>query len=149
MANIIEKYKATQRRIRGCFDKYTAELCPICPKPCCRKPTRVAEFDVLLAESCGCSLPSANDGITELVQKGLDELMGCSAPDDDSVPCDYLAECGCQFPRDMRPFECVRYICPFMKQSMTPGDMRELRALMHRFGVVHRELLAAIKPRRR
>jgi len=150
MANLLVKYRATQRRIRRIFEKYTAELCPECPEPCCRKPTKVREFDVLLANACGCSLPSVNDSVAEYVQAGIDSLTGTregEAPAE-PVPCDYVGPGGCIFPDDLRPFECTRFICSFLKKAITPPDMRELRALLHRLGVLHRELEESVGMRR-
>ena len=149
MPNLIEKYRAAQRRLRRYFDPYTAELCPECPEPCCRKPTKVAEFDLLLAEACGCSLPSANPAISEMVRAGMDAIAGRARRDDEPEPCDYMGAGGCAFPKDLRPFECARYICPFLKQRISPGEMREIRALLHKLGVLHRELLETLVPKRR
>ena len=143
MASLLDKYRATQRRIRRIFEKYTADLCPECPEPCCRKPTKVREFDVLLANACGCSLPSANDSVAEYVQAGLDSLAGVEE-EVELVPCDYLGPGGCVFPDDLRPFECTRFICSFLKKAITPSDMRELRDLLHRLGVLHRELQESV-----
>lgn len=147
MANLVEKYRATQRRIRRLFASYTAELCPECPEPCCRKPTKVREFDVLLANAVGCSLPSANDSVAEYVQAGLDSLTGDQV-ETELVPCDYLGPDVCVFPDDLRPFECARFICSFLKKAITPSDMRQLRALLHRLAVLHRELQESAGMRR-
>jgi len=138
MPNLLDKYRAAQRRIRRVFEKYTAELCPECPEPCCRKPTKVREFDVLLANSMGCALASTNDSVSEYVQAGLDSLAGVEE-EIDLVPCDYLGPEGCVFPDDLRPFECTRWVCSFLKKAMSPSDMRELRDLLHRLGTLHRE----------
>ena len=150
MASLLDKYRATQRRIRRVFEPYTAELCPECPEPCCRKPTKVREFDVLLANACGCSLPSANDSVAEYVQAGLDSLTGKGEGESpaEPPPCDYLGPDGCVFPDDLRPFECTRFICSFLKKAITPSDMRELRDLLHRLGVLHRELEESVGMRR-
>lgn len=147
MASLPDKYRATQRRIRRIFEPYTAELCPECPEPCCRKPTKVREFDVLLANACGCSLPLANDSVSEYVQAGLDSLADVEQ-EAEPEPCDYAGPEGCVFPDDLRPFECVRFICSFLKREITPSDMRELRTLLHRLGVLHRELEESVGVRR-
>ena len=147
MANLLVKYRATQRRIRRIFEPYTAELCPACPEPCCRKPTKVREFDILLANAVGCSLTSTNDSVAEYVQAGLDSLTG-SQGEVELVPCDYVGPEGCVFPDDLRPFECTRFICSFLKKAITPSDMRELRVLLHRLGVLHRELQESVGMRR-
>ena len=150
MFNLLIKYRAAQRRIRTIFNKYTETLCPVCPEPCCRKPSKVGEFDVMLAESCGCTLPAAEDAISALVDRGMDVLLGKSAPaHDDDPPCDYLVEDTCAFPGDLRPFGCVQYVCPFMKKAMAPAEMREMRRLLHRFGVIHRQLIDAVSVSRK
>ena len=146
MANLIDKYRATHRRIRRLLDPYTARLCPECAEPCCRKPTKVRELDVLLANACGCSLPSANGSVSEMVQAGLDVMMGCREEAAELEPCDYLGENGCIFPDDLRPFECTRWICSFLKREITPAHMRELRDLLHKLGVLHRALEDAVRP---
>ena len=149
MPNLIGKYRATQRRIRACFAPYTAQICPVCPAPCCRKPTKVAEFDVLLANSCGCSLPSANRGVSHMVEAGLLALKGVKEAEGYLEPCDYLGNDGCVFPEDLRPYECVRYVCPSLKQEISPGKMRDLRELLHKFAVLHRQLLEIVTPRKK
>lgn len=142
---MIRKYRATHRRIRRILDPYTAELCPQCPEPCCRKPTKVREFDVLLANACGCSLPSANEAASEMVSAGIEWMTG-ESEDVPLEPCDYLGPKGCLFPDDLRPFECTRWICSRLKRRMTPVHMRELRGLLHRLGVLHRQLQETVKP---
>ena len=143
MPNLIDKYRAAHRRIRRLLDPYTSKLCPECPEPCCRKPTKVREFDVLLANSCGCSLAPPGD----IIESGFEVLSG-RKPDEEFEPCDYLGSDGCVFPDDLRPFECTRWICSYLKREIGPGEMREVRALLHRLGVLHRELTDSVMPRR-
>ena len=138
--NPINKDRTAQLRIRRILDVYTKELCPVCPNPCCRKPTRVREFDVLLAEACGCSLPSANESVSQFVQAGIDTLTGDYQDETYTEPCDYLGDNGCLFPRDLRPFECTRWMCSYLKETIRPGEMRELRALLHKLGALRREI---------
>ena len=145
MSNLIEKYKSTHRRIRKILNPYTNRLCPVCPSPCCRKPTKVSEFDVLLANACGCSLPSENDAASELMDAGIRMLTGNAEEKSELVLCDYLGQKGCIFPDDLRPFECTRYICPSLREEISSNDMREMRALLHKLDVIHRDLLTTIK----
>jgi hypothetical protein len=147
MAGIIDKYRSTQRRIRRILGPYTAALCPDCPEPCCRKPAKVREFDVLLANACGCSLPSANDAVSEMVEAGIEVLTGVRV-EPEPEPCHYLGPGGCLFPDDLRPFECTRWICSRLKKEISPGDMRSLRNLLHKLGVLHRELEESVGLRR-
>lgn len=150
MSNLIDKYRLANKKLRKALSRHTAELCPICPKCCCRKPTLVSEFDVLIANACGCNLPSTNSAASELVSTGMEILRGEYEEQDGGEPCDYLKlPGGCVFPEDLRPYECARYICPHLKEAMSPGEMRELRALLHKLGVVHRELIDAIAPKKK
>ena len=110
MANILDKYRQAHRRLRMRLNQYTSRLCPICPEPCCRKPTKVAEFDVLIANACGCALPSANSAVDDLMEVGFMALTGENEPEIDLAPCDYLGPKGCLFPDDLRPYECARFI---------------------------------------
>ena len=142
MSDIIRKYRSAQRRIRRLFDPYTEELCPACPKPCCRKPTKVRDFDVLLANACGCSLPMPKT--EEPVEAGIRALTGQVPEEIEPEPCDYLGPAGCVFPEDLRPFECVRYVCPFLKRALSPSD---LRPLLHRLGVLRREIQDVASPK--
>ena len=149
MANPVDKYRSVHKRLRRYLSPYTDRLCPVCPEPCCRKPTKVSEFDVLLANACGCSLPSANDSAGNLIDKGFRILTGDDEPEEDLEPCDYLGEKGCIFPDDLRPYECARFICSYLKKEIKPGDMREIRDLLHKLGVAYRELRDAVTPKSR
>ncbi|MDI6828991.1 MAG: hypothetical protein QME62_10960 [Armatimonadota bacterium] len=149
MASLLEKYRATQRRIRALFAPYTAELCPVCPQPCCRKPTKVRELDVLLANASGFQLPSANKIVADYVETSINIIAGKNLDEQIAEPCDYLGKDGCIFPDDLRPFECVKYVCPQLKSAMTPNEIRELRNLLHKLGVHHRAIIDAVMPSRR
>jgi len=147
MANLIDKYRATHRRIRQCLDPYTARLCPECPEPCCRKPTKVRDFDLILARAAGHDIEH-RDTASEFVDACIEALDG-RATDAPTEPCDYLGESGCVFPDDLRPFECTKWICSFLKHEVSPGDMRELRRLLSRLSDLHRLIVDATVPRRR
>ena len=147
MANILGKYRQCHKKLRTKLNPYTSRLCPVCPEPCCRKPTRVVEFDVLIANACGCDLPSAEGNVDEFMEAGFRILAGETQSETDLIPCDYLDEKGCLFPDDLRPFECARFICRFLKDEVTPGDMREIRDLLHKLGVAHRELRDKVMPK--
>lgn len=147
MASLIDKYRATQRRLRRRFDPYTAKLCPVCPEPCCRKPTKVADFDLLLVATCGYALPS-HDAPGDFVRACADILAGTQT-DTPIEPCDYLGRDGCVFPDDLRPFECARYICSLLKKEISPGDMREIRRLLRRLSDQRRQIVDAATPRNR
>lgn len=148
MPNLIDKYRAVHRKLRRSLAPHTAAVCPVCPRCCCTKPTLVSEFDVLLANGCGYNFPSANSAAEDLVKAGMEILRGEYEEHQDGEPCDFLGETGCVFPDDLRPYECARYICPHLKKVITPGQMREIRDLLHKLGVLHRELLDAIAPKK-
>ncbi len=147
MANLIDKYRATHKRIRQCLNPYTTRFCPECPEPCCRKPTKVRDFDVILARAAGYDIePKAT--AREFVDACIEALKG-RATDDALEPCDYLGEHGCVFPDDLRPFECTKWMCSLLKDEISPGDMRELRRLLSRLSDLHRLILDATVPRRK
>lgn len=147
MANLIDKYRATHKRIRQLLDPYTAGLCPVCPNPCCFKPTKVRDFDVILARAAGYDI-QAGDTADEFVNACVEALSG-QAVEAPLEPCDYLGECGCVFPDDLRPFECTKWMCSFLKKEISPSDMRELRRLLSRLSDLHRQIRDATMPRRR
>ncbi len=147
MANLIDKYRATHKRIRQYLNPYTARLCPECPEPCCRKPTKVRDFDVILARAAGYDI-EPHDTADEFVEACVDALTG-RAVDAPPEPCDYLGERGCVFPDDLRPFECTKWICSYLKKEICPSDMRELRHLLSRLSDLHRMIVDASIPRRR
>ena len=128
---------------------HTDRLCPACPEPCCRKPTRVSEYDILIAEACGYAFPSANQSAQELLDRGFAILTGDDEVEAALEPCDYLGEKGCRFPDDLRPYECARYICRYLRESMSSAEMRDVRALLHKLELLHTELLRSISPLRR
>jgi hypothetical protein len=147
MANLIDKYRATHRRIRQYLDPYTARLCPTCPEPCCRKPTKVRDFDVILARAAGYDI-QARETADEFVNACVDALSGQTV-DEPLEPCDYLGEQGCVFPNDLRPFECTKWTCSFLRKEISPSDMRELRHLLSRLSDLHRQIVDATMPRSR
>jgi len=141
VASLLDKYRATQRRLRILFAQYTSELCPICPEPCCRKPTKVREFDVILANAIGYSLPSANQAASEFVEASMDILSGRKQEYVEADPCDYLGEHGCLFPDDLRPYDCVAFICPHLKKAMSSQEMRQVRRLLRRLSLHYNALI--------
>lgn len=78
----------------------------------------------------------------------MEVLTGERTSDGELEPCDYLGGNGCIFPDDLRPFECTRWMCSFLKREIRAGDMRELRDLLHKLGVLHRTIVDIVDPRR-
>lgn len=147
MANLIDKYRATHKRIRQRLNPYTDRICPACPKPCCRKPTKVRDLDVMLARAAGYDIVPGSTA-REFVDACIEALEG-RATEGALEPCDYLGERGCVFPDDLRPFECTKWMCEFLKREVSPGDMRDLRGLLSRLSDLHRMIVDAAVPRRR
>lgn len=143
MPNPLKDYRRTQRAIRALFDRFTAEHCPDCPEPCCRKPARVDDFDVLLAESLGCTLPKADpaadqaDAAVQLLQIGSTRHL----PD---APCDYLFPHGCAFPPDLRPLGCTTYVCKFMERDMSSRELQEIKRLGRRLEALRESLARTV-----
>lgn len=147
MGNVIDKYRRIHKHLRTKLNPYTQELCPNCPNPCCMKPAKVNEFDVLIANACGCSFQSANDSVSNMIDSGFKKLRG---EDDHSLelePCDYLGEKGCLFPDDLRPYECARFICHRLRNAFSPADMRDIRDLLRKLRIAYYELKDAVVPR--
>ena len=147
MANLIDKYRATHKRIRRCLDPYTERLCPECPEPCCRKPTKVRDLDVLLARAAGYDIEPRGTA-DDIVNACMDALSGAADPTAPEA-CDYLGDRGCTFPDDLRPFECTKWTCPSLRREISPGDMRELRSLLSRLSDPHRMIVDSTLPRRK
>jgi hypothetical protein len=149
LSHPLAAYRQTQARLRDLFASFTAEHCPTCPHPCCRKPVRVGPVDVMLAEAHGMEMPEGADPASERVELGTRYLSeevpeGCGG----DVPCDFLGPRGCTFPRDLMPYECTRYICPIMERELPPGQLRIAKRLVRRLDDDYRKLKDALRPRR-
>lgn len=149
MSQPLTAYRRTQARLRALFADFTAKHCPECPHPCCRKPVRVGPIDLLLAEAHGFRPPEGADPVGERVDLGTRYLseevpQGCGG----EVPCDFLGPRGCRFPKDLMPYECVRYVCPIMERELEPGRLREAKRLIRRLDDDYRKLLDALRARR-
>jgi hypothetical protein len=145
MANILDKYRRTHKRIQAILKPYTKELCPVCQDLCCKKPVKVKEFDVIIANACGYSFQSTEKAVAELIEDGISRLKGNEAKSFEL--CDYLGENGCTFPDDLRPYECARFICKSLKAKITPSDMRKLRDQLHKLNSIHSELKDSVIPK--
>jgi hypothetical protein len=114
------------------------------------KPVRVDAVDLGLAEAHGCRLPPHSDP-EEDRNETAKEYLGGAAPIyfQESVPCDFLTESGCAFPRDLRPYGCTRFICDPMKRLMEPARLREVKRLLKRLDTLHDQIVAIArgKPR--
>jgi hypothetical protein len=146
----LERYRAVQRELRALFDPFTRAHCPTCATPCCRQPTAVMPLDVILVEELGYSLPATARRGAELVALTL--VSEASPPSD--IPCEYLVGSSCAFPGDLRPFGCVRYLCPPMERHMPPEWLAEAHALVERLEQAHAAMLDELRrparsPRRR
>ena len=142
MANPLKEYRRSHRAIRALFDEFTRTHCEQCPDPCCRKPARVDDLDVLLAESLGCTLPPGDpagdraEAAVSLISKGdirhLDE------------PCDFLKHNGCAFPADLRPLGCTTFVCRYMERDMSVRELKEIKRLAKLLEEQRAALLSAV-----
>jgi hypothetical protein len=143
MSKLLRQYQKVQRDLRDLYDPFTAEHCPTCLTPCCMKPARVDQIDIALAEAHGVQLPPHSDPEEER-NDAAKEYLGGGVPIhfSEDVPCDFLGETGCAFPRELRPYGCTRYVCEPMKRHMDPATLREVKALLKKFDYLHEQIVA-------
>ncbi len=148
MSRLLRQYRDTHRQLRDLYDPFTAEHCPTCETPCCRKPVRVDAVDIALAEAHGRALPPHGDPEEERNQTAKD-VIGGAVPIyfQESIPCDFLTEAGCAFPRDLRPYGCTRFLCDPMNRLMEPDVLRQVKRLLRKLDLLHNEIVAATRPR--
>jgi hypothetical protein len=158
LQNPLESYRRTQRQLRLRFDEFTRTHCPGCPTPCCLKPARIAPADILLAEATGWRpsarvsglIAAASDepasgepgavagdpvapDVASLVAGRIADALASppeSAEDACGEPCEFLAQDGCTFPADLRPFGCTTYICRYMHASMDRRTLAVIKRLV-------------------
>lgn len=147
MANPLRDYRQTQRAIRSLFEPFTAANCPTCPDPCCRKPARVDELDVLLAESLGAQLPRGNPAGDRADAAEALITIGTMTHLDDA--CDYLQPKGCSFPADLRPLGCTTFVCKYMEREMSTRELRDIKRLARKLEDERATLLKAAGLRQR
>ncbi|MBW3622133.1 MAG: hypothetical protein KY468_01830 [Armatimonadetes bacterium] len=150
MSKLIRQYRKVHLDLRKLYDPFTEEHCPTCPTPCCMKPARVDSVDIALAEAHGCTLPPHADP-EEDRNETAKEYLGGGVPIyfRENVPCDFLGETGCAFPRDLRPYGCTRFICDPMKRLMDPAKLREVKVLLKRLDYLHEQIVAVANGKRR
>jgi hypothetical protein len=150
MSQLLRQYRKAQSDLRDLYDPFTDEYCPTCPTPCCMKPARVDAVDIALAEAHGCALPPHEDPET-IRNEVAKEYLGGEQPIyfQHDVPCDFLGEGGCAFPRDLRPYGCTRFICDPMKRYMEPATLKQVKHLLKRFDYLHEQIVAAAKGKSR
>jgi hypothetical protein len=142
----LARYRRAQRSLREWFEPFTAAHCAGCPTPCCRKPTQVAPFDVVLVEELGYVLPQGERGVSEwLVAAREGAAPGSEIAAGDAEPCDYLTPTGCAFPPDLRPFGCAVDICLQMRLHAEAAWLAEAERRGDRLRRAHRALLAALQ----
>lgn len=142
----LTRYRTAQHTLREWFDPFTTQHCPACPTPCCRKPTQVAPFDVVLVEELGYALPQGARGVGEWLVAARDgaPTEGASVTRE-LEPCDYLQPTGCAFPPDLRPFGCAVDICIQMRLHADDAWLAEAERRADRLRRAHRSLLAALQ----
>jgi hypothetical protein len=89
----------------------------------------VTPFDVALAEELDHRLPASPEAAAEsvAVHLGLIPVPTLAA---DGEPCAFLTSRGCSFPPDLMPCGCVAYLCPYMEEWYSEGQLAELRTLV-------------------
>jgi hypothetical protein len=149
LGNPLASYRAAQRRLRAHFSAFTKQYCPSCPEPCCRKPAKVRPLDLMLAEAHGFTVPEGADPVGDVLE-AANRYFGGGWTEDDGAgqPCDFLGEGGCSFPEDLRPYECVRYICKFMRSEMPASWVRTAERLGKQLDTAHTKLVDFLLSRR-
>ncbi len=135
MHNPLNAYRRTQRELRAQFETFTKRRCPSCPTPCCRQPARIEPSDIRLAEGTGWRAQV----LLPPVEAETEE--NASAP-----PCHYLAERGCTFPNDLRPFGCTTFICRYMYAEMDRATLTRLKRLVRELKERHALVLRTLPP---
>jgi len=153
--NPLEAYRRTQRELREQFEAFTRKHCPTCQTPCCRQPARIASTDIRLAERTGWR--------TQIPLTAVETEAGNNVPaegarrerrrrgdygDDKPVapPCQFLAEQGCTFPTDLRPFGCTAYICRPMYAHLDRATLTRIKRLVKELEERHALLLRTLPP---
>lgn len=96
------------------IERYTAVVCPSCVSVCCiNRHSYHDVFDLVLLYALGYEAPPSQQDI------------------DDSVPCRFLGEKGCIFPRSLRPYRCTWYFCDCLLERLDEAPPREYRAFMN------------------
>lgn len=139
--NPIDQYRRAQRQVRRLFAPFTAAHCATCATPCCRKPTWVRPVDLILVEELGYGRPATFAGESAVTL--LDTLAGGEGADA-GQPCDFLAERGCTFPADLRPFGCAAAICGPMRRLLTAPELARVERAVEELTGAHAALMALL-----
>lgn len=140
LMNPLQRYRRAQRVARRLFEPFTSRHCSTCETPCCRKPSWVRPFDIILVEELGYRLPAADAG------RPARELLTLLAEGEmpaEAGACDFLDSNGCTFPADLRPFGCVASICEPMRRLLPPDDLAAVEAAVDDLRRAYEALTAA------
>src|SRR5437870_12282102 len=85
--SVLARYRRAQRALRAWFDPFTEAHCPSCPTPCCRKPTQVTPFDLILVEELGYALPRGTTGVGEWLLAAHNAGGEAGTPSGGAEPC--------------------------------------------------------------
>ncbi len=144
--NPINRYRKVQRQLRKLFEPFTAEHCPTCTTPCCRKPNWVRPTDVVLVEELGYSLPdpprAPSTRLLDVVTTGAPGAAEDAAAEVEM--CDYLGQEGCAFPTDLRPFGCAAFICEPMRRHLPPEELEAVEREVAELEKAHAVLTEAL-----
>jgi hypothetical protein len=96
----------------------------------------------MLAEAHGFTVPEGADPVGDILE-AANRYFGGGWTEDDGAgkPCDFLGEGGCSFPGDLRPYECARYICKFMRSEMPASWVRTAERLGRQLDTAHTKLV--------
>lgn len=151
--NPLEAYRRTQRELREQFEAFTTKHCPTCATPCCRQPARVAVTDIRLAERTGWRTEIPLSAVEPESRTPAEETprgrRGRGGETDEkpiAPPCQFLAERGCTFPTDLRPFGCTAYICRPMYAHLDRATLTRIKRLVRELEERHLLLLRALPP---
>lgn len=149
--NPLEAYRRTQRELRAQFEAFTHKHCPTCATPCCRQPARIAASDIRLAQATGWRTQIALP-LTETIDLAEESRQGPRKRDDKSreapvaPPCQFLAERGCTFPTDLRPFGCTAFICRPMYTHLDRATLTRIKRLVRELEERNALLLRTLPP---
>lgn len=105
-------------RLADLFDQTAAATCAGCPDPCCRHAKVWLDFnDLLFIHLNGEMLPARQ------LRRDLRD------------PCRYLGPRGCTLPQRSRPWICLWYVCPVLRQDLArgvPGGLVQAVAVQNR-----------------
>ncbi|WP_372683325.1 hypothetical protein [Desulfosarcina sp.] len=113
--------------------------CRFCPEPCCINHTVWIDFRDLL--------------FLHLLDEPIPPCQAASGP---GMACPFLSHYGCRLPPRIRPWMCIRYICPTQRALLKKTERNRVAALLGKIKRIENkrirmetEVIRRIKRRRR